>query len=220
MNSKAPSLCRSPIPAKQLLNGQHSGRCCGLCSQRVPKELNHCASPLRRIDHYVSRFSCASCSNLVGLARFFSRYCGGVLGLFHVVFSIILAERFFGQSSESICFFERSFCGLADLLLRQVFRRHLKLIALRFHGHGFVSGLFGCCRVSSASVVTHGSIARTPQFTNLILASGDDHGGVGDHASVFPHISIYRSEVVVDATAIPLALLGRKWVARIESLQE
>jgi hypothetical protein len=118
MNSKAPSLCRSPIPAKQLLNGQHSGRYCGLCSQRVLKELNHCASPLRRIDHYVSRFSCASCSNPVGLARFFSRYCGGVLGLFHVVFSIILAGRFFGQSPESICFFERSFCGLADLLLR------------------------------------------------------------------------------------------------------
>ena len=102
MNSKAPSLCRSPIPAKQLLNGQHSGRCCGLCSQRVLKELNHCASPLRRIDHYVSRFSCASCSNLVGLARFFSRYCGGVLRLFHVVFSIILVGRFFGQPPESI----------------------------------------------------------------------------------------------------------------------
>jgi hypothetical protein len=101
MNSKAPSLCRSPIPAKQLLNGQHSGRYCGLCSQRVLKELNHCASPLRRIDHYVSRFSCASCSNPVGLARFFSRYCGGVLGLFHVVFSIILAGRAFSASRQN-----------------------------------------------------------------------------------------------------------------------
>jgi hypothetical protein len=31
-----------------------------------------------------------------------------------------------------------------------VFRRHLKVIAFRFHGHGFVSGLFGYCRVSAA----------------------------------------------------------------------
>jgi hypothetical protein len=99
------------------------------------------------------RFSFASCSNLVSLARFFSQYCGGVLGLFHVVFSIILAGRFFGQPPESIRFFECSFCCLATLLLRRVFGRHLKVLALRFHGHGFVSGLFGCCRIFAATAL-------------------------------------------------------------------
>jgi hypothetical protein len=56
----------------------------------------------------------------------------------------------FPQPPESIRFFECSFCCLADLLFRRVFRRHLKVIALGFHGHGIVSGLFGCCRVSAA----------------------------------------------------------------------
>jgi hypothetical protein len=96
------------------------------------------------------RFSWASCPHLVGLARFFSRYCGGVLRLFHVVFSIILAGSFFSQPPESIRFFERGFCCLAEPLLRRGLWRHLKIIALRFHGHGFVSALFSCCRLSPA----------------------------------------------------------------------
>src|SRR3984893_859023 len=89
--------------------------------QRVLKGLNHCALPLHRIDHCESRFSCAFCSNLVGLARFFSRYCRGVLRLFHVVFSITLVGRFFGQPPESIRFFECSFCCLAGLLFFAIF---------------------------------------------------------------------------------------------------
>jgi hypothetical protein len=47
-----------------------------------------------------------------------------------------------------------------------VFRRHLKVIALRFHGHGFVSGLFGCCRVSAAiALATATSVVTLPFST-------------------------------------------------------
>jgi hypothetical protein len=57
-----------------------------------------------------------------------------------------------------------------------VFWRRLKVIALRFHGHGFASGLIGYCRVSTAialatatSVVTLRPLALRPRFCFLAL---------------------------------------------------